>query len=1011
MKEPPNSQNEVVAIKDEAFGKIKPTCVKLSQITFRKDERLILDDPQLKQLLVDLIQNLDSLLLNVKSLPIKFGDYVFVPISAMLKTCKSLPDEIATLIFGVLARIVELSWTLPGAIALDTLSQLLCLSTFLISSDLENRNLPNKTDEFKLAAIMLLRALYSTAEFKKWDRTMLSAIAHSITILLNLLETGGIEIQLESSKTLRMLYRVLDDGEMLSNVVPGNVSTFTKVLLRPGLTTNAQVAADVLSTMAELLCKVYDDYSINATTKKSAGIVIIEAKNPGKHRSTQWLIATSAQLKRALEPTFKKLTKRSNQKLKDAVFKTCIALLDKCYNSLYVCREFMLKAALIVGCADVTALRRYKTDIAQFMRDVHFEISTGNEDDENIGIVNNVLQVLDTDQISEYQLSKKLVGRIHASLNSQLIKLDKKENTDLIISTDSEINSMVNVGTFKESEVAVIPKISLTTYNSLANILLKLGSLLSTSLLQDQITEYLSVDTNVLTDPCPEIWITSLLLKGYKSADMGGFLDIDSSYTSCQYDILELANERISILSNQPKCNELQSANMAMDLFAIKQMILLMGNDFKEEMLEYIYNIIECFASNDEIVRSISGDILQYLAKRFYEGSMLSLLQDNVDYIVDGISIRLDNCLFQRAYMVLHLIIKLSEYSLIERLNDILEKLFWMLGYYHGYDDLCVVLLKLFMEISYKIHHTFLDKAFGKSIEIKKWNQDSFKPWGMKNIEQVLDLLDQEKSDPEGAEDASGSKPPEQTAEEFFKSRFENDSDDDGDDGSEVEENDQSSDLDSSAPTDNAEKDEMKWVSPIPRNAYMLLLRLWTYADRLLTHSSRIVRHKSLDLLIYISPMLSSQQVVFLPNVAKIWDVVVQLSITEDLAQVSRSYELLNSLVSYTDSFLLKRVLDMWTILLHKNTPVSKALSPAPPTAKAITANALQLQAHLKCVALLTTCMNQFGLQLPDHVSIEMCQYIKSLHITDHQHANRDTFRTNSNHVSNILMALDHPDR
>lgn len=991
-------RSEHAGTKDEAFGKIKPICVRLSQVTFRKDELLILQDPQLKQLLQDLIQNLDILITKHKSLSGRFGDYVFVPISAMLKTCKSLPDPIATLVFEILARIIDVSWSLPATVDRNTFSQLLSLSTFLISTDLENVNLPNKPDEFKIASIRLLRVLYSTAAFKEWDANMLPAIAHSITILLTLLENSNMSIQLESSKTLRLLYRVINDGEMLSNVVPGNVSTFAKILSRPGLTTHVKVTSDVLSTMSELLCMVYGDSSLETFIKTSTGNTAVEVKNPGKHRTTKWLNATSIQLKRALEPTFSKLTKRNNEKLNGELFEACVLLLNKCHNSLYGCREVILKTALTVARDNVFALERFKNDIAAFMRDNNIQVETNFEEINQYNIVNNALRILDTDQLEEYQISKTVAYGIYDSLKTHLLSLDKTENINLIKVTSSEVNYLVTSGSLNNSEVSIIPKISSTAYENVTNILLQLGSKMSASSIQEQIIEFLSIESDVLKNSNEALWIASTLLTGYKNTDISDFLAHDSDPISCQYDIIEMANERVSILSNQTELNELQRTNLTMNLFAMKQMIILMGKDFKDEMLDYIYNVIECFASDDENTRFISGNILQYLANEFYQGAMLNLFQDNVNYIIDGISVRLDNCLFHRAYMVLRVVIKVSGYDLVERLNDILEKLFWMLGYYHGYDDLCTVLLNLFIEISYKIQYTFLSKSSGQSIEIKTWNQDSFKPWGMSNIEQVLNVLDQEKTAADDYGSIAEVEPPEQTAEEFFKERFEKDSDDEDED-----EEDAVSENNSSVNNGEA-KDEMKWESPISRDAYMLLLRFWTYADRLLTHSSRSVRNKCLDLLLLLCPMLSTQQAVFLPNVAKVWDIVVRSAISEDLAQVGRSYELLNSLVLHTDSFLMKRVLDMWKLFSARDTMVSKMLSPISKSTRVHTTNTLQLQAYLRCSKLLITCMNQFGLQLPDHITIEMCKCLQSL---PKDNNSCSPTQIESKHVTNILLLLN----
>lgn len=1021
IDEPQNGVSASSGEKAAIFNKLKPICVGLSQITFRKEESSILNDPQLKEHLEELVKQLDSFG-NQNSLSAKLGDYVFVPISSMLKTCNSLPDPISVLVFNVLARVIRMCWSAPGAIDKSTFNQLLSVSTFLISPDLENKKLSEKSDEFKMAAIQLLYDLFSTSAFRKWDNGTLPTIAHSNTILLKLLEQGNMNIQLESSRCLQVLFHNINDGEMLSNVVPGNVSTFSKVILKPGLTTHSQVVCEILRTLTVLLVLVYNDSALGVTVEetKDGQNLQVKVTKPGKHRTTKWLTATSLQLKRAFEPVLEKLVKRDNSTINEQLFNSCVTLVNECHNAFFSLKDILLKTILSIPNRDLTTLDAHKDDIARFMRDNNVTINTELQMSSQFNIVNNALQILDGDQIYDLQISRIILNSINESLKSHTKKLDKSKPTDLIKINNVGVNSLISTkssfgyhgGSNIRNDKYVLPDVSYQTYQQVCDILLKLGSKMNARQLEEQITDLLSEESDVLTHSNHSIWIASNLLMGYQSSDLSACLEIESELTSCQFDVLELANERITTLSNRSEWTPLQRNNICMNLYALKKMIILMGPDFKHEMLDYIYNIIECFANENENVSTLSNEILMHIADQFYHGSMVELISDNIDYIVDGISVRLDNCLFQRAYMVLHVLIKLSGYDLVERLNDILEKLFWMLGYYHGYDDLCVALLNLFAEISFKVQDTFLKSNDStKQIEIKTWNHDSFKPWGMSNIEQVFDVLDKEKSNPNVESELE---PPEQTAEEFFKERLEADSDD------EVDEEDYENEI--SQEEQGAKSDEMKWESPIPKKAYMLLLRFWSYSDRLLTHSSRRVRHKALDLLIILCPLLSTQQAVFLPNVSKVWAVVVQLSITEDLAQVARTYQLLASLVEYTDAFLMKKVLDMWKLFLQRDTLVSRILdnykrrtgasasasaSAAQEQSRSVilnnvpSSNTLLTQAHQKCHVLLVNCMNQFGLQFPDHTAVQMCMCLLPP-------MSVNGAPPESKHVTNIRLMLAH---
>lgn len=673
-------------------------------------------------------------------------------------------------------------------------------------------------------------------------------------------------------------------------------------------------------------------------------------------------------MNKALITAFGKLIRRSNDTINNALYEFCTNILSKSGKSLHVCSELLIKTALSVGKGELDELKEYQNEIGAILRSSNFHITTEFQEETQYTMCKNAIRVLDSDLLSRLQIPRKVLYQISESLRDHIAKPITESRRNFVqvqpnaLTLTTIIPSRIGSSQFK------LPHVSTETYNHVFTAIVTLGSMMTDSDLQQQVADLLSQPLDVTRDPAVPIWVLSNLIMGFKTSTTDIFLDIDddnNDSTSYLYDVLEAANEYIATLAALPQWNELQSTNITMSLYAIKQMIVCMGPQFKYEMLDYIYNVVECFANENEEVRNISGEILLTLAELFYNESMTELLKDNVDYLVDGISIRVDNCMFQRAYTVLHVLIKFSGYDLVERLKDILEKLFRMLEYYHGYDDLCVVLLDLFREVAAEIAKSFLTGSGEAALELRRWNADPFEPWGASNIEQVLDLLDKERV----LQEAEGADPevPEQTAEQFFTERFQQDSDDEDEDedGEDIQESAQ----------------EEVWESPIPKPAYSLLLRFWTYADRLLTHSSRRVRSRALQLLVHLCPMLSTQQTAFLPNVAKVWDITVHLSNSPDAAQAASCYTLLSELVMYTDSFLMKRVQEMWA-LFRKCGSVEKCAGSAVPSLD----------------ALLVTAINQFSMQLPDLTVQDMCRAVR----------NRDLHpkRGHCHHVINIRIFL-----
>lgn len=982
-----------------AFNLLRPICIRLSQITFADNEASIIGNRELPSLLDELNILLEKLIEDYGSLSPKLGDYIFVPLSSMLKTCKDIPEHHVVILFGILSKLTKLCWKEPNSIDKAAFAQLFAVCTFLISPNLENTRLVGQSVEFQMTGLEMLRSFYCTAAFKQKDNTILASMAHSITILLILSENGEREVQLNALDTLGLLIDSLDDGEILSNVLPGIVSSFVKSMSKPGITTHYSIICTLLLVLKKVLSMVYNDKELVVSTNVKKGEVEIKLENPGRHRDVKWIRATSFQMKMAFEGVFPKLVRRDNAQINSALFDLCLTALECSKHSLFPCTELLITTALMCEGGDLRRLRYYQEEIGYYLRGDQFNVTTEFQETKQFVLINNALSVLDGDHLNRFKIPYLILSRVNDSMKAQIESILAVKKASPIVGTSFELTTAEP----RTNQAALkLPNISKDTYENVMKTLKHLGSALNPTDLEEAVKGFLSQDYDVRKDSVQQLWIVSNLVYGHKTSSAVSFLTFaNDEELACQYDILETANDYISTLSNIDKLDPIQASNVSIALFSIKQMIETMGVDFQHEILDYIYNIVECFAANDEMIKDISGDILLYLAQSFYSGSMLVLLEDNVDYLVDGISIRLDNCLFERAYMVLRVLIKFSGFDLVERLNDVMEKMFRMLEYYHGYDNLCIVLLTLFHDVSIEIRKKFISDNPNESLELQKCNRDSFSPWGMSNIDQLLDILDTQKSTLENLQDSEHLEPPEKSAEEFFKEKFEADSDD--------EEEDTEASSDEQIPHPQAD-----WHSPIPRNAYHLLLRFWAYADRFLTHVSRTVRIKSLSLLILLCPLLSTEQSSFLPSVAKIWSVAVQISQTSDYFQTAKAYELLANLVKHTDSFLLSRVLEFWSMVSQNSSLIVKKLStpsyykskrntsqiskphiPSPPIAEAL----LQLS------KLIDLCLSQFALQIPDHVAVEMCQVVYSSHFCK-ENLN-DFNHLNSKHVTNISIFLN----
>lgn len=942
-----------------AFQQVREPCVRLSRVAFLPNT---IFDPNNQDLLQSLRQ-LDTILqkLSQDSVEVsaKLADYIFTPIASLLKQ-NSLTDASIQYILSIIRYLLQLCWSEQGYLQFDLAKQLLPILTYLINKSQDGTEIGKKSREFKDITTKLLSSFIKSLnsqqyahEFFTTQNDTMPVMAHVVTILLNILINSSQDPDNQSLciEALSILYNdLLRDGEVLSYILPGNVSNLAKLLITPGRNVNYKVVSQTLFLLESLLIKVYDDIELQAHISFLTDVTdligpngeIKEIENEvtigdmaQNHRTTSWLHATSAQVNLALRGFIPKLLKRDHSAIQESLVQFATNILKNCSNTLTVCQPILISILLQLQSDPglqlpqrIPQVKKYITEeLKQLQTNVQFDSS------KDIKTLNFAIEIL-SNYSEDGDTLETIINTVLESLDvdngpNKLSLLNKNEKV-IEQSSNVIISDNFNFELPQQTGLRVFNRLTKEMETSLGILLNNIGSsLLQAARLEQVVENFISQEySSSLTKRAIALWITSRLIEGTQrsassKSNMDDYLTVDYESTteispitseSC-FVALEccndLAREISMTIEGQPMSKQEETA-MCIVLSTIETISIVMKDSFKDELIDYLYTVIESLASTSPQVREFAQSCSMVIANELYGGNVEQLISDNMDYLVDSISTKLNAGMTDRVTTVLMVIYKLVGYKAIASFRDILETIFKLLDYYHGYSELSLQFFQLFRVIVIEMKHSYIDTQI---LQLKDNHlvKSTFSPWGMTNINQSLNILEKESEKDgllNGTQEFQFEENEPKNFQQYFDKVIDNrEADSDDEDEDDEGENDNEDD------SGEQKEEEEKWVSPVPLESYKILLQIFSYGDRLLHHNSKPLRIQILEVVKLIIPLLSTQYNSMLPQIAKIWDSVVECSLDKDFSIVKPACECITEMIHYSGDFLSKRFLDFWQLL------------------------------------------------------------------------------------------------
>lgn len=702
---------------------LKPPCIAVS--------KFILTSKPNRRELTAALGSLHTALQRIphEKLDAKLGDYVFFPLSHVFRQYQQLNDRAVELALLCLDMLVCSCWRVQ--IAPEMAKQLLILVTFVVGgrpgAAAEDAA---RSEETKLAGCRCLLDLFSSLE--RGGETLLDevdtmpAAGHTVTTLLGAFEKGEmLQLQVVSLQALeKLLLHAVRDEDTRASFYPGVVSGIIKAL-GMGKTTKRSytVLKDMVRLLERLIATVLDDRHIPKLPESDA---VEKGEETLKlTRSRPWMKATAANTKVALEQVLK-LRTHPKVEVRTAVFELARGLLENCAQSMDEATTILVETLVVISGDADEALARLAENTVRVMAMMGDKVKDAVRGclDRWIGALPKVMAGSDEDAkqrvitrlstafglCTELEMESDLLRDMLADgIKESLLAANAstRPETSLVRATPVqprlEMLLVDRSNSTEGSQVAKFPDIMAQqrsqtgTMDSMKQLLASLGQSASGLQLAQRHLRDASLPGLPPASRATSLWISLSLLRGSLSADteLSLYLDYDLLEPSpLQRHVLdELLSLSLTSLTTSVESPSESEENAPLHCLALESLSLIAETHkrhFRTELVDALYPVVHHLGSESAEVQQHAIVALNNIAHSCEYGSAKALLLDNVDYMVNAVSLKLNIFdLSPQAPVVLNMLLKLVGPKLVPYLDDLVVSIFSILDGFHEYERLC----------------------------------------------------------------------------------------------------------------------------------------------------------------------------------------------------------------------------------------------------------------------------------------------------------------------------------
>lgn len=712
------------------FEKLKHHCVQLSQLALQDDgspnisKSLIQSTSQLLTVLEQKCRRTDGVFDE------KLADYVFFPLSQVLRNKQKYTDRLSELTIKCLKILLEYGWR--KSVALDLAKQLLILLTF-VAGGVPGQDSSPPPEELAVEAYGSLAALFRDLESTPGGSTTLveagtiPALGHCVTVILDGITDGpSSEVQIEALGALNSVWRCIKDPQALSTLLPGTVSALTKTLM-PGTATRRtrKTITNSLEVLELVLVSILSDIRTRAI--KDSGDPSGEI-SPGeteqKTLTKSWLKATTSQIKLALSNVIR-LRSHESVDVRKTLNRLCLTILDECHDTLSESASMLVETCMTLTGVEVEDgtfnTRTSLIDLASLFPDVADLIKST--------IYNWVTSLPRVMQSNDETAKHNALGQLSKAhellvgLNLESLILEDALSNSLRDSVTVTLESLPSPKALQEAEFDLNSQAALIltsenafptlfrpiilaeesqkkTRDQLATLLANLGTRKSQINMAIEMLEYVRGASG--PGLVSAYWLSVQILRSAAASneDLDEFFESSLTWSDEQEAVnQELFSHSQSILSgSDEKTSDWRLQAIALEVVADTAQRMKEG--FRAELVDTLYPVVQLLGSPNFKLREHTITCLNIVSKACGYANTAGLIVDNVDYMVNAISLRLNTFdISPQAPQVLVMMIRLTGPSLLPYLDDVVGSIFAALDNFHGYYHLVEVLFSVLGEL------------------------------------------------------------------------------------------------------------------------------------------------------------------------------------------------------------------------------------------------------------------------------------------------------------------------
>lgn len=908
---------------------MKPTCVALSEAALNYQPT-----NSSSKLLSKRLEDLLTLLREVhetrpKDFNPKLAEYVFFPLSHVLRQAQAAPAKVLQSTLSCLAILLKFGW--QAGIAPNLAVQLLVLLSLLAGSKTDDAKRQNITDELQVEAFSCLHLVLrfmlmsSTGKSALLDASNIPTVGRMITVALEgLTQTHSSTVNLAALRVLRTFVNGVGDREVLASFLPGITSSLTQVLTPSTKSRRSfkvlQLALQILTHLLhQILADEYDfadnSNSDTVTERPNSFVVALD---------TAWLTATAAQIKLALA-NIVRLRNHDRQEVRIALQRLCTVVLEdlQVHLSSSIPLTIDTYIALSLYGDDDLALPRLQQilcespAVAETIRSGLYDrfmslprIMLSNDESEKSrmsGYMKTSLRLLGGANISLASSSPLMFSSLRDGLTSMV---DTSGQKAIMQAQDSQ-PPLPAASQLSQSPIEsdrFFPRILTTgkAEDENAQLVYSLVSeLSSTDGALDMVRDSLDETRNAsFHTRLTNFWLCLNILRNRAQAQSAveNFLEI-SSVSDRELDLREsLFDMALNTLIQSTETDGFDWRLQALAIEALALHATTLGKDFRPELADTLYPILHMLGSPIAPLQKHAVICLDIIAKACAYIHAQDLIIANADYLVNGISMKLNVFdVSPEAPQVLLMLVKLCGPSLLPYLDDVVDNIFDALEHFHGYPSLVLLLfgvLKAMVEVG--VGAPALTVAAGGDGGRTFPDITHSTPLTMASVvEQVKRRASSVQQENEVTDDKLPAATPHKPWADLQSQQSDNAA--------------QTPEANSPSPTSNADP-----TSPTPAplsRTYTLLHRLSTLTQYHLPSTSPHIRTLLLSLLTTSLPYLALHEDTFLPLIHTLWPVLVPRLSDPEAFVVSGVLDVMGVMCEGAGDFVRGRVGDVWGVV------------------------------------------------------------------------------------------------